>query len=182
MNVPAEDASDQATMVRPLLSRSDMRQMLAGYALVAISLVAWPDKSTWTNGTVALIAFVALIGGWLAWILIVERRLPRPFRGSEPRPQLVPGALAVAVVVSFVAFLVGELLRDVWPREYFVVDEPLPAPGSGEWLYGDFFEIPINVARHVIAYLGVAFGGIVLGSGLLQAFHARRAGRREGSS
>lgn len=131
-----------------------------GYLVAVIALVAWPDKSTWTNGTVALIAFGALVLGWLGWIVIVERRLPRPFRSSEPREGRLAGALVVAFVVYGVAFLLGEFLRTEWPREYIVFKDPPPAGSEGMvvWDYTTV-EIPINVARGFIAFLAVAFGG-----------------------
>ena len=162
-----------------MLTRSELGQMLLAYLVAVIALVAWPDKSTWTNGTVALIAFGALVLGWLGWIVIVERRLPRPFRTSEPREGHLAGALVVAFVVYGVAFLLSEILRQEWPREYVAYNGPPPA-GTDEVTVWDHtrVEVPINVARGFIAFLAVAFGGSVLGDGLLRALHAWRSQRR----
>ncbi len=161
-----------------MLTRSDLGQMLLAYLLAVLALVAWPDKARWTNGTVALIAFGALVLGSLGWIVIVERRLPRPFRRSEPREGHLAGALVVQFVAYGMAFLLGEFLRQAWPREYIVFNGPPPG-GSGEVVWDHTtVEVPINVARGFIAFFAVAFGGSVLGDGLLRALHAWRAQRR----
>ena len=163
-----------------MLTRSDLGQMLSVYLVAVVALVAWPYKATWTNGTVALIVLGALVLGWLGWIVIFERRLPRPFRRSEPREGRLAGALVVAFVVYGVAFLLGEFLRTEWPREYIVFKDPPPPAGSEGMVVWDYttVEIPINVARGFIAFFAVAFGGSVLGDGLLRVLHAWRTERR----
>jgi hypothetical protein len=162
-----------------MLTRSELRQILVVFLVVVIALVAWPDNATWTNGTVALIAFGALVLGCLGWIVIVERRLPRPFRRTEPREGHLAGSLVVAFVVYGMAFLLSEFLRQEWPREYVIYNGPPPA-ASAEFVVWDSttVEVPINVARGFIAFLAVAFGGSVLGDGLLRAIHAWRTQRR----
>lgn len=167
----------QANELRPLLTRNDLWQMFSGYSFAVIALVFWPDKASWTRGAVVAIALGAFLAGWLAWILIGERRLPRLWFRSGPRQPSVPGALVIAFLVFLLAFMFREGIRQAWPDEYVILPEPPRDAGASGTVVWDFatIEVPVNTARQFIAYFAFLFGGLALGSGLLQGFHAWRA-------
>lgn len=167
--------------LRPLMTRNESWQMFSGYALAVAVLVLWPDKESWTRWTVLAIGLGGLLVGSLAWIVLAERRLPRLPSWSGTRQPRVHGALAIYFLAFGLAFIVSEILRIAWPDQYEVFPESPPPAGSGDIVW-DFttVEVPVNSARRMIAYFAVAFGGLTLGSGLLQSFHAWRARRRDG--
>lgn len=162
-------------------TRTEVRSVAVAYVCAVLAIVGWPDRTGWTNGTVIAIGLGGFVAGWLLWTVVAERRVPWHRRPHE-QPSL-RGASVMALVVGFLAFLVLEALRGVWPPQLEVYLDPpvttVSADGSVRTTYVDWIDLPLNEARRLIVYFGLLFGGLILGDALVRAIHAWRGRRAE---
>jgi hypothetical protein len=159
--------------------RDELREMTAGYVTSVVALMAWSSMFGASNWNVFGLFIGGLIVGALAWIMLVERRLPWPLRRGGERASR-PTWLGLLTVPAFmIGFLAHEWARAVWPSGGDIfLDQPLRSVSPDGSVITDTFvthyDIPLNAARGIIVYFGVFLAVLVIGAAIHTAVDSWR--------
>ena len=159
--------------------RDELREMTAGYVTTVVALMAWSSRFGASNWTVFGVFLGGLIVGSIAWIVVVERRLPWPLRRGEARGAQPAWSALVAVAAVMISFLAHEWARAVWPsRGEIFLDQPLRSVSPDGSVITDtfvtYYDIPLNAARGIIVYFAVLLAVLVIGVAISSAIDSWR--------